>query len=633
MKQAVTRMTLGTMILAVLTSIPLIAAAGDPSPDTASAYLANVMDQFHSKFFVYDDFLSAGNHFAERGQMCNPDDEDSVPPMDEDCTTNPHSGVNSIRCEFKAKRNNWGGWFFLNGAMPAGSSYAQLNWGDHPGSGHDLRGATRLSFWARGEKGGEKVKFFAFGVGRDPFSGASRKPHPDSAPMRSTGYITLTAEWKEYSIDLAGLDLSHILCGFAWQTKSTINRFQDIAFYLDDISYDKPRLDAPRFLVSYQTRQSADDFDTVLRNTAYSYDNAIALLAFLADGQADRARLIADALVYAQQHDRYFNDGRIRNAYQGGDLTLPPGWCPRGKTGVARLPGWWDEVQSKWLEDGNAVGTSAGNMAWSMLALLGYYEQEGGEQYLAAAIRMGDWVERHCRDQRGAGGYTAGYEGWEPTPTRLLYKSTEHNLDLYAAFMRLHHITGDARWLNSAKYAQAFVASMWDRLEGKFWTGTGENGVTPFRDVIPIDAQAWAMLALQDEAIPYRRGLDYADAQMTVGQGYDFNQDADGVWFEGTAQMAAAFHAVGQSSRSRAVLDFLRASQHPSGGIPASDRDAISTGFYLGDGTAWLYYNRLHVGATAWLVLADHDANPFWMGSRYDGHVAVAMAGDSTQAN
>ena len=324
--------------------------------------------------------------------------------------------------------------------------------------------------------------------------------------------------------------------------------------------------------------------------------------------------------------NRYYADGRIRNAYQGGDLTLPPGWQPRGKSSVTRVPGWWDEAQHRWLEDATAVGTSAGNVAWVMLALLAYHEQEGGEAYLAAALRMGDWVERHCRDQRGAGGYTAGYEGWEPNPTRLLYKSTEHNLDLYAAFLRLHHLTGDARWLERARHARNFVGAMWDRLEGKFWTGTGEDGMTPVREVVPIDAQAWAMLALQDESIPYRRGLDYADAQMTVDQGYDFNQDGDGVWFEGTAQMAAAFHAVGQPARSRAVLDFLRSAQHASGGLPASDRDAISTGFYLGDGTAWLYYNRLHVGATAWLVLADRAANPFWLGSRRDGHVAVAQA-------
>ena len=85
------------------------------------------------------------------------------------------------------------------------------------------------------------------------------------------------------------------------------------------------------------------------------------------------------------------------------------------------------------------MSTYTGNVAWAMLALLAYYDLQGGHQYLVAAERMGDWVERYCRDTQGAGGYTGGFEGWEPTPRKLTYKSTEHNIDLYAAFQRPSH--------------------------------------------------------------------------------------------------------------------------------------------------------------------------------------------------
>ena len=593
--------------------------------DRGLAYLARIMDQYHTTFHVYDDFISAGNHFIERGQMCNRGDESSVPPMDEAWTDNPRSGLNCIRCIFKARKSNWGGWFFLNGAYRRGDVAPTLNWGDLPNAGVDLSGATRLTFWARGENGGEKVRFFAFGTGRNPISGKASKPHPDSAPQTGTGYVELSRDWKEYGMDIRGLEITNVLLGFAWQTKSTINGHRDITFYLDDIRYDKPRLAEPRLLVSYRMLNSADDFDVVLRNVAFTYDNAVALMAFLAAGHMDRSRLLADALLYAQAHDRYYSDGRLRNAYEAGDLALPRGWAPNGRAGSARLPGWWDTTRQKWLEDPTAVGTSAGNMAWAMLALLAYYETAGGESYLAAAEKMGGWIERHCRDERGAGGYTAGYEGWEPEPTKLEYKSTEHNIDLFVAFDRLYRLTGNAVWRERSAHARRFVDAMWDPREGKFWTGTGDDGATAFCDVVPVDIQAWALLALRSDAAPYRRGLDYAEKQLTVGGGFDFNQDTDGIWFEGTAQMALAFQSMGQTARKNELVGFLESAQDASGGITASDHDAVSTGFYLSDGTPWLYYRRLHVGATSWLVLAEHSVNPFWLGSPATTPLATAL--------
>lgn len=595
------------------------------APVSSAAYLAKVMDRYHRAFYVYDDFLSAGNHFTERALMCDGGREHLVPPMDEAWTESPHSGLHCIRCEFDAEGPNWGGWLFQNGALPSGHERPCLNWGEMSNAGYDLRGAKKLTFWARGEKGGEKVKFFAFGIGRNPHSGAAKQPYPDSARERATPYIVLSRQWERYSISLAGLDLRQVLLGFAWTTKSTINRHQDVVFYLDDIAYDLPRLDDPRFLVSYETRNSNEEFDTVQRNAAFTYDNAAALLAFIGSGDLGRARLLADAFVYAQRNDRYFTDGRLRNAYQGGDLTTPPGWHPNGKTAVARLPGWWDSRQGSWFEDPTMTGTYAGNMAWAILALVTYYETAGGEEYLAAAVRMGEWIEKNCRDSRGAGGYTAGYEGWEPDPVRLTYKSTEHNIDLCAVFRRLHVATGDAAWLERSHYAQNFVRAMWDAAEGKFWTGTGNDGVTASRDVVPVDVQAWAQLALRHEAAAYRRGLEYVESRFAVGRGFDFNQDADGVWFEGTAQMAAAFACTGQEAKRRAVVDFLRTSRHSSGGMNASDRDALSTGFYLQDGSPWLCYKRLHVGATSWMVFAENAINPFWMAKKTRGPVMTAM--------
>src|SRR6185295_14682594 len=199
----------------------------------------------------------------------------------------------------------------------------------------------------------------------------------------------------------------------------------------------------------------ADDFDAHFKNVAFSYDNAVVLLAYLARGTPDdlrRAALIADAFVYAQDHDRFYSDGRLRNAYQAGDLRLPPGWTPNNRAATARMPGFWNPDAKAWIEDLAQVGSDSGNMGWIMLALLRAHRVLDGvhpnaPRYLEAAKRLGAWVSAHAWSTVGPGGFTGGYEGWEPTasalnsPARRAWKSTEHNIDLYVAFMTLADLT------------------------------------------------------------------------------------------------------------------------------------------------------------------------------------------------
>ncbi len=362
------------------------------------------------------------------------------------------------------------------------------------------------------------------------------------------------------------------------------------------------------FLVSFETTASNTDFDRTMRDVAFTYDNAVAAVAFIAAGDQQRAKQIVDALIYAQNHDRFYKDGRIRNSYRTGKLVAPDG--------RVLLPGWYDPKQGRWVEDEFQVSTHTGNVAWAMLALLGYYETYGGAPYLAAAQRMGEWVEQNCRDSRGGAGYLGGFSGWEANPQLLRYKSTEHNLDLYAAFWRLYLLTGNSAWQEQANAAKKFVLSMWDDVEGKFWTGTKLDGVTVNRENIPLDVQAWAPLVLREDGKPYWRALQYSEQQHRVGDGFDFNQDRDRIWYEGTAQMAVAYHYTGQLDKSKSLVAILLAAQDASGGIPAVNQDALTTGFSLPTGEPWFYFHRLHIAATAWTVLAQKGVNPFWLGSK-----------------
>lgn len=134
--------------------------------------------------------------------------------MDFDCTVNPHTGKTCLKVTY----NDKGGWGGVVWQHPAN------DWGDQPG-GYDLSGAEELSFWARGQEGGEKVKF-GFGL-----LGIDKKYH-DSAKGETA--VTLTTEWQQYKVDLSEKDLGRIKSGFMW---SLGGQGKSLTFYLDDIEY------------------------------------------------------------------------------------------------------------------------------------------------------------------------------------------------------------------------------------------------------------------------------------------------------------------------------------------------------------------------------------------------------------
>ncbi len=593
----------------------------DSSVTRAYQHLAEQMDRYHSTFDVYTDVGAAGNHFVVLGKIADRPDAVDIDPC---WAGNPHSGATAIRNVFSNTTGlNWGGVYFLNGVLTGEEHTPKPNWGDTPNAGIDLRGATRLTFWARGERGGEKIEFFMGGVGRDTKTGIPIQPYPDSTPRIPSWYtlFTLTTDWQQYTIDLTGADLSYILGGFGW-VANAVNNPSGAVFYLDDIRYDKARLDEPRFIVSYATIPSEHPFDTVMRNAAFTYDNALALLAFMVRGTEDdwrRARLLADALVYAWEHDRFYADGWLRNAYQAGDLALWPGWTPNGRANTARMPGVWNCNQQAYTEDRFQVSTHTGNVAWAMIALLNYYQRRGGEKYLATARAMGEWIERR-RAGDALGGYRGGIEGWEKPsaeypndPVEITWRSTEHNLDVYVAFTKMFEVTGDPTWRERAEHARAFVEAMWNEEDGHYWTGTDAEGQLN-REVIPLDVQAWSLLAFGPNERT-RRAIAYAEEHLraTWGnyEGFDFNQDRDMPWFEGTAQMVVAYWALKDVEKAGFYRDELREVQAtaPNGngkGIVAAPADGLTTGF------DWQYFNRLHIGATAWFIFAEQMWNPYW---------------------
>lgn len=616
------------------TALAQTAAQRAESIRLSLSFLNEMMDEFHSRIPVYDDVSSAGNRFVAFGAI--PDGAAAV-SLNGSWTTLPRSGATALRFTFMPRSSvDFGGMYMLVGVLPAGAAAPAPQFGTQPNAGVDLTGAERLTFWARGAVGGEQIEFFMGGVGRNPVSGASLQPYPDSTVRRPTAgtIFTLSTNWQQFTVDLSGANLSYIVGGFGWVANAP-NNPTGVEFFVDDVQYELTtqaqtlRLNQPRLIRSYRTHpvqpdpfdaNLVDDIDITLRNTAFVYDNALAILAFLAEGSSDsvrRAKLIGDALVYASQHDRYFDDGRLRSAYTAGDLALPPGWTPNGRVGTVAIPGFFDEAQQRFFEvEQGAVDT--GNNAWAVVALIALYRQTQQSMYLDAAKKIGAWLLTQKQSSGAYQGFLGGIAAPESSnPQQRVYASVEHNLDLFAAFTELARPTGDTAWQVAADHASEFVDAMYDTQRGCLLAGTLDTTTrNSIATQLPVDVQAWAILALPDALARFPALLQCIETHhRTIESGFDgvdFNDDKDGVWLEGTAQAATALQSIGRPDQATAWLATLRNVQSStsfgdSAGLVAALHDGLSTGF------SFTYPRRLHMGATAWNVFAQTQRNPYYL--------------------
>jgi len=168
-------------------------------------------------FYVYSDRSSPKNHYIPSGWMGDYGDLKYDGASKED----PYLGDSCIKIIYNGKAAQgarWAGIFWQNPAN---------NWGSTDG-GSDLSKATKLTFWARGAKGGERIEEFKVGGIMGEFSDS------DSA---SIGPVILTKEWTQYTIDLKGKDMSYIIGGFCWAANID-NNPEGATFYLDEIKYE-----------------------------------------------------------------------------------------------------------------------------------------------------------------------------------------------------------------------------------------------------------------------------------------------------------------------------------------------------------------------------------------------------------
>ncbi|MDE1993917.1 MAG: hypothetical protein KGI75_15550 [Rhizobiaceae bacterium] len=361
----------------------------------------------------------------------------------------------------------------------------------------------------------------------------------------------------------------------------------------------------PFIFRSFEPFDESSPLHPALENTGFTYDNALAIMALYACGRKSEAKRVADALILAVDTDRYYHDGRLRNAYRSGVVIA-------GTNGML-LPGYWSTADNAWAEDGYQVGSATGSTAWGALALLAAYDETSDPVYRDVARAIMAWIDRDTADPDRPG-YFGGFFGGEPTPDRMTWKSTEHNLDVYAANRWLASLDPGGEWKRRAEVARSFLDAMWNQETGHFHIGSVPGSNQPNTSTSGLDSELWPLIAVPAYADKAGRVLEWTERNHGVAGGFDFNDDRDGIWLEGTAQAALVYRLAGRDDKAGPLFDTILAQIAPDGLIYATDKQQLSTGLQVGPTSQpgdFKYYRLPHIGATAWAVLAALKHNPF----------------------
>ncbi len=169
-------------------------------------------------FWVYVDYASPDNHYDASGYMGDHRDIS----VDLNSINFPYRGNSALKFSMVASDATGEGWAGLYFQDPPN------NWGTMHG-GYNLQNAKKLTFFARGKTGKELI--YQFKVG-----GIKGDLQADTA-VAFIQNIRLTKDWKQYTINLEGYNLSNIVGGFCWIAIKKDNP-DGLTFYIDDIRFE-----------------------------------------------------------------------------------------------------------------------------------------------------------------------------------------------------------------------------------------------------------------------------------------------------------------------------------------------------------------------------------------------------------
>lgn len=288
---------------------------------------------------------------------------------------------------------------------------------------------------------------------------------------------------------------------------------------------------------------------------SYTYDNALATMAFISAGDITSARTILDAFVaIGPQPEGGFLD-RYRTNTGAPDGTL-----------------------------------SVGPNAYLLQAMNLYYLQTADSRYNTLARGIADYV-LSLQDLDGGIFGLAG----------VTWKSTENNLGALSGIHNLGVLQNLPTYVDRANQIRNFLIT-------ECWDGTrflrGEND-----SIIVTDVQALGGMILGPA---YKNGAYWVEGYTLTTKrysgrksvtGFDFNDDKDTVWTEGTFQETMAFLVAGDTTK----YSFYRTEAEKL-------FNSSSGAFWLASNTGttggwWILYKWQAVAPTSWYIYAYNQDN------------------------
>jgi hypothetical protein len=291
-------------------------------------------------------------------------------------------------------------------------------------------------------------------------------------------------------------------------------------------------------------------------SASYTYDNALAIMAFVAIGDSDNARTIL-------------------GTFQSG-ISIP-------------ASGGYHDV----YDFTNGVGSgaiSAGPNSWLLNAVNLYRYKTGDLQFQSLGQQLADYLV-NLQDADG------GLFGGESFP----WKSAEHNQSAYAALYNFGMLSNQDIYVQKANLIKNFLFT-------ECWDGErflrGKNDYT-----VVTDVQALGVLSL---GTSYASAIYWAEYhtkcthninRKTTVTGFDFNDDLDTVWLEGTLQQAIAFNKNYDDWRAGIYYEEVNKTQRRNGSFLLATNEGTT-------GSDWILMPIECVAPTCWYIFYNTDTNP-----------------------
>jgi len=308
---------------------------------------------------------------------------------------------------------------------------------------------------------------------------------------------------------------------------------------------------------------------------AYTYDQGLAVMAFVKAGDFDSAKKVLEALRLQQNTDGSWH--LCYDAITGENL---------------------DTANSKYV----------GTCAWVIMAINYYTAATSDASYISLAQNAASWIHSYIDTNPVSQTYGSA-TGGESDGQVLTWRSTEHNLTLYSAFKYLYQLcqeNGEIPALDYIILANAtgdyLINNMWDQNEERFWTGWEDQS-----EYLDVNSLAILSLGTQPNSLDITPALQWAyenlavydDVDNSIQRIHGFDENAttglplDKIWSEGTEQMVAAYRSSGNNILADHFHEQILRLQKANRSIPyATPNDDGWVQYPSVSATCWYYFNE-----------------------------------------